>query len=797
MSNQLDAPKYYTPYESGEDTDYDTDEEYDDKSLPNSEDARIRREEDPRYALIRASGPNFNTPQQQLKYTDNLPGSAYDNTTDISSLNNLVYLNPPKTTQTSLFSIKSSNRDKRVYPSPFNYQIKLPRIYKNVTKFQLVQLSFPNNTAFLASPQNLYSTISTALDGLVPSSCISTCIGAVPTTDGLTSIGLVEKDRLNTEGHSFITSLGVKSGLYTNEELANELNRQSNNTPPFTTISYNNFKDTFQHTRNISVLFNEPGDYFHSNLTHTQYTYHTKETIMNAYYTYTHIDTHPIITDKIALNAYYYPVLKEFVATRLAKPFTVLPIGYTYEQIYNSTLNMFLGLDSDLYYEVCSTNRSTLDIYRKYHTFETRNINKYVWSYNDDTKRFSCIHNTLHTSIRNDITSKYSTFLSQHLSYNNLTQNTFTTLKNNYSIYNAVFKDLEYNLSTILSTTSSIVNYSYNGGDFHSTIHYSTLNSSPSIVSSVSTTKIYGQKYGTHTGISITTTDFLEYHSTISSFHSLKEIAYSTISSINGNANNNHHSYISTHYNGVFPSHIISTRSYNTYQSIPVRFIGNKLSYTPGESLADSIDPSTCTALCKQVLDPIILGFYSCIPVNGIINSLAYRLGLINLTDYNITSTIAQFNASLNRPIDFLLQINSDRSFNNMDIAMDENYSITNETTGQVKLVSAKILSAGVGAGELTQTVIQNPVLFENPLGKLDKLEFKLYFDDNTLTPMSAWLPIPFDIYEWNATFQIDEEIGFANRDTGWGNTPTVPIPNNPNLLQFMALTTKDNPNNK
>ena len=65
--------------------------------------------------------------------------------TNITSLSSLVYLNPPKTTQTSLFSIKSINRDTTVYPSPFNFSLKTPRVYKNVTKVQLVQISFPNN----------------------------------------------------------------------------------------------------------------------------------------------------------------------------------------------------------------------------------------------------------------------------------------------------------------------------------------------------------------------------------------------------------------------------------------------------------------------------------------------------------------------------------------------------------------------------------------------------------------------------------------------------------------------------
>ena len=128
---------------------------------------------------------------------------------------------------------------------------------------------------------------------------------------------------------------------------------------------------------------------------------------------------------------------------------------------------------------------------------------------------------------------------------------------------------------------------------------------------------------------------------------------------------------------------------------------------------------------------------------------------------------------------------------------MKEDYNIANETTGQVKLVAAKILSAGLGAGEVTQTIIQNPILFDNTLGKLDKLEFKIYADDDSLTPLWLWLPVRFDFNEWDATFQIDEEVSFADRNTGWGHRPTIPMPNNPAAMPFLALTSTNNPNNK
>ena len=124
---------------------------------------------------------------------------------------------------------------------------------------------------------------------------------------------------------------------------------------------------------------------------------------------------------------------------------------------------------------------------------------------------------------------------------------------------------------------------------------------------------------------------------------------------------------------------------------------------------------------------------------------------------------------------------------------MPENYNISNETTGQSKLMYAKILRGAIGDTEISQTCIQNPILFTNTLGKLDRLSFKIYLDDNNLTPMWLFYPFSSQIEEWSATFQIDEEVGYADRNSGWGPVPTVPISN----YTYMGLTPNNNPDNK
>jgi hypothetical protein len=249
---------------------------------------------------------------------------------------------------------------------------------------------------------------------------------------------------------------------------------------------------------------------------------------------------------------------------------------------------------------------------------------------------------------------------------------------------------------------------------------------------------------------------------------------------------------------------------------VPISFLGNKLLSGNGLPVTEqsllahtlaAVAPeaavvlasscvSPCVAECCATIEKILIGYYSCLPVDTIVNnganSLSYRLGLGH-TDFhqiNIYSTFLNITSSATNNI--LLQMNPEQSFNNLDISMNENYSISNETTGQVQLMCAKILLQGIGTGDISETAIQNPIVFDNPLGKLDKLIFKMYVDDAALTPL--WLYYPFDIgiNEWNATFQIVEEVALADKNDGFsGNIPTIPIPDDPSGVQYMGLLKK------
>ena len=212
---------------------------------------------------------------------------------------------------------------------------------------------------------------------------------------------------------------------------------------------------------------------------------------------------------------------------------------------------------------------------------------------------------------------------------------------------------------------------------------------------------------------------------------------------------------------------------------------------TLSNGIGTMITPPNCSTICCNYINNLMSTWYANIPVNTVIGTLVYRLGLVELSPirYNIISTILDYTST--NAVNFLMQINDEQGFNNMDIAMNENYAVGNDTTGQVKFVAAKILMGNVGDSGISQTLIQNPSIFENTLGKLDRLTFKIYYDDPSLTPAWQYLPFQYEVNEWNATFQIDEEVGFINQDASWQTTPTVPIPTNPNDSSYLYYTKK------
>lgn len=826
-------PKYYRPYESDENDDFDSDDSLESDDSEDSDDSQLRRENDPRYAILKLAGPALHKRENQVVYANQQRlGAPYEPETNITSFEDHVYLDPPKTIKTTLISIKSINRDKSIFPTPYRFQLKLPRTYKNVTKFQLVQLSFPdNNTNNISQTALINAAVTdTLIKAGVPSSCISDCVGLVQCGTPANSIAFVEYGRVNAAGEPLLLSLPITDGSYDDAELAREITFKANSTPPFNLISYETFRDIFMNTRDVLCLFNEPGDGFYSKTNNRRLGYQcTKVDIMNTYYSQNQIDIHPIITEIIAFNTYYYPVLKELVATQMAQPFLLLPENVSFNDVTTRVMGIFEGLDSDFYYQLCTLNRPTLDSYRRYHTFELRNVNRYSITHQAKESRYNIVHDSLHTSIQKDISKYYNMSLDQELTLHDLDGSSFRGLQQESTRVSGIYQHLQRNLSTVLGQSLLTVgDFIYQGGtDYRigdSTIQADTLQADPYFTTLFNYTSSIGGIYGNIPGIKMKFTSFMDYHSTLSSYYTTANTISNTLSTIHGAVNNRYHGYVSTKYNGILPSKMIESRSYTLNQGLPVSFLHATKAFFSGDSVTDIIEPTPsliggntttlssaigsnamaydetqCKTLCCTVVKSILNKWYANLPATFVTRTTQYRLGLTNPTplypsSFSIVSTVMSMTSTGN--LNYLMQINDEQGFNNMDVTMPEDYRLSNGTTGQVKLVCAKILMGQPGDTGGSQTVIQNPSIFENTLGKLDRLDIKIYYDDQDITEAWSYQPFFMGLSEWNATFQVDEEVSNANRATGWGTKPTIPIPKDPDHTPYLFVTHRDNPNN-
>jgi hypothetical protein len=95
------------------------------------------------------------------------------------------------------------------------------------------------------------------------------------------------------------------------------------------------------------------------------------------------------------------------------------------------------------------------------------------------------------------------------------------------------------------------------------------------------------------------------------------------------------------------------------------------------------------------------------------------------------------------------LKLNPEYDMNRVDFGAKENLSRTNEPTGQIRGFNGKLLLNTFG--NYAQTIIQNPVYFNPPSLRLDKLQFQ-------------WIDLVGQVIdnaecEWNAAIQIVEEV--------------------------------------
>jgi hypothetical protein len=449
------APAYYRPYTSDDEDDdiasqgsNDTDtsntsgssgssgtsSDSQDEALAAFNDTIARGLDDPRYAIIRAAGPSFNTVQQQFDYEKPGPrgrqmiGAEYIQPPIDSLSNSPLYLNPKKRIQSTLFSFKSENRDKQVFPLSSFFTLKTPRTYKNVTQIQLVQVNFQY---FVNAVPDVSGVVELIKDLLSTAGYdISDCAACLPLTNSFVGGGFQEIGRTNPAipSQPLTHTFQLRPGNYDANGLVYEMDQQMNKTPPFNLISYTEHYNLFKATKTLDHLFNEPGRYYYKKLAGVFVRAPSKAQIVADYFPHTEIANATGPTDQEIFVAYFYPVLREAFLSPLDHKFLDL-LTFSEEEVRNRVIHTYEGLGSTFYYDLCRANLSYLKTLRKQHTFEYYPINQYDWEHNPYTRKNTVRHTDLHPSLKTELAARNTLHKQQAILNRGLTFAQFQTLE--------------------------------------------------------------------------------------------------------------------------------------------------------------------------------------------------------------------------------------------------------------------------------------------------------------------------------------------------------------------------------
>lgn len=134
---------------------------------------------------------------------------------------------------------------------------------------------------------------------------------------------------------------------------------------------------------------------------------------------------------------------------------------------------------------------------------------------------------------------------------------------------------------------------------------------------------------------------------------------------------------------------------------------------------------------------------------------LGYNLGYAKIdTPFNSIQRATSFFKILDDYI--YLRMNPEYNMNQLDVSRQENFSATQDPVAESQLYNCKLLLNTFGS--YAQTVVQNPVFFNPPIGKLDKLSFQWYDVTGTLINNTDC--------EWSAVLQITESVLVATPDS-------------------------------
>jgi len=332
----------------------------------------------------------------------------------------------------SIIMLDSRDRDRNVFVQPTNVTLRLPRVYSNVTSFQLVQIKLLS-AFFYFRPDKANTDIT---------------IQELNRT--------VEDDKGNIIPNIIITL--IRQGTYDINSLLSELNTRLNVTPIFYDFpnGFQDFAPRFAATGDYSLGFNYPGDNYYDSLLDQYIPNPTMALILSKYFQGQYAGLSSYSTDQMKI-AYYYPVVKEILLDNIyPTPLNLeLITSAKYllpgETVHSRCIYTFQGINDPVILEVITINSFLLDTYRVQHTFRYALINKYNVNYETQSNRVTIASPTLNTSLVSLINYKQTQSFAEQLNLFGIDQATFNTYNTENTILLAVLNDMFYTIQRWLA----------------------------------------------------------------------------------------------------------------------------------------------------------------------------------------------------------------------------------------------------------------------------------------------------------------------------------------------------------
>jgi len=135
--------------------------------------------------------------------------------------------------------------------------------------------------------------------------------------------------------------------------------------------------------------------------------------------------------------------------------------------------------------------------------------------------------------------------------------------------------------------------------------------------------------------------------------------------------------------------------------------------------------------------------------------SIGYNLGFAQAdTPFNTIQRAGSFFKILDDYI--YMKMNDEYNMNRLDISRQEDFSVSHDTQAESRLYNCKLMLNNFGT--YATTLVQNPVMFNPPIGKLDKLSFSWYDVTGAIINNSEC--------EWSGAIQVVESVDLATNDS-------------------------------